>query len=414
VNQVVIIGGGVIGLSTAFALQRRGCTVTVLDQRHPGYGASVVNAGWITPSLAGPVPAPGIVRESLRWMMRSDSPLYIRPRPDADLIRWLVSFWRHCNPRAYEAGMEATAALNERTMPLYDEMAAAGVSFEMHKTGLVSAYVTPAVLERDRRELESLKGFGVEVTEPLWGDAMRELEPALGGPLTGAFWITSDRHVRPDTLINGLVDYLKENGAEIRSGVTVTGIEHSHGRATSFRTTQGPVEGDTFVICAGAWSGKVARLAGVRLPIQGGKGYSLDFSPPPREIKHAIYLHESRVAVTPVEGMVRLAGTMEFSGINEVVRTQRVAAIARAAARCLRDWPEDYSQAKVGSGLRPMTPDGLPMIGLLPGFRNLAVASGHAMLGVTLAPATGDALADALTTGATPNVLRPFDPARFG
>jgi D-amino-acid dehydrogenase len=242
---------------------------------------------------------------------------------------------------------------------------------------------------------------------------MRDLEPALDGPLTGAFWITSDRHVRPDSLVNGLVAYLKEQGAEIRSGITVTGIEHSHGRASALKTNQGQIGGDTFVICAGAWSGKVAKLAGVRLPIQGGKGYSLDFSPPPVEIKHAVYLHEARVAITPVEGMVCLAGTMEFSGINEEVRPERVAAIANAAARCLRGWPADYSNANVGSGLRPMTPDGLPAIGLLPGYRNLAVATGHAMLGVTLAPATADALADALTTGATPNVLRPFDPGRF-
>jgi D-amino-acid dehydrogenase len=298
------------------------------------------------------------------------------------------------------------------TIPLYDKMVAAGVEFEMHRTGLIAAYFTKSVLEQDLRALEPLKPHGITVEAPVFGQDLQTLEPALGDAVTGAFWITSERHVRPDTLTTGLVKYLQDRGVEIHSGITVKGFDHDHGRVTAVRTERGKVEADTVVICAGAWSGQVAKLAGVRLPVQGGKGYCLDFAPPPREVKHSIYLHEARVAITPMEGMVRLAGTMEFSGINDKVRPKRVAAIAKQAARNLRDWPEDYSQAKVGSGLRPMTPDGLPVIGLLPGFRNLAVASGHAMLGVTLAPATADVLAEALTTGATPHLLRPFDPGR--
>jgi D-amino-acid dehydrogenase len=156
-------------------------------------------------------------------------------------------------------------------------------------------------------------------------------------------------------------------------------------------------------------------MAGARVPIEAGKGYSLDYAPPPRPIGTPLYLHEARVAVTPFVDSVRLAGTMELSGLNEIIRPGRVAAIARAAAACLRDWPADSSRATtVWTGMRPMTPDGLPVIGLLPGYGNLAIAGGHAMLGVTLAPATGEALAELLTTGQAPSVLAPFDPARFG
>jgi D-amino-acid dehydrogenase len=176
---------------------------------------------------------------------------------------------------------------------------------------------------------------------------------------------------------------------------------------------RGRLEADAVLLCAGAWTPAVARLAGARVPIEAGKGYCLDYAPPPTGVGHAVYLHEARVAVTPLDGMVRLAGTMEFAGIDERVRPQRVAAIARAGATALHGWPADPGAARVGSGLRPMTPDGLPVIGRLKGFRNLAVASGHAMLGLTLAPATGESVAELLTTGRAPEVLRPFDPGRF-
>lgn len=411
-QRIVIVGGGVIGLSAAFALHRRGCRVTVLTAGEPGEGASAVNAGWIVPSLSEPVPAPGLVGTSLRWMRRADSPLYIRPRPSPDLARWLIAFWRHCNDRDHAAGLAATAELNRRTFALYDDLAAAGVRFEQHRTGVLFAYVSPPALEHDLRAMEPLREFGMDVPPPLWGDTLRELEPALGDAITGGFWFAQERHVRPDTLTAGLVAYLAEHGVDVRPRTRVTGFDRDRDRVTNVRMERGRLETDAVLIAAGAWTPHVARLAGARIPIQPGKGYCLDYAPPPVPIRHALYLHESRVAVTPLTGLTRLAGTMEFSGINDRIRPERVAAIARAGATALRDWPPDPSVARAGAGLRPMTPDGLPVIGLLRGFRNLAVAAGHAMLGVTLAPATAEAIADLITTGRTPDVIRPFDPSR--
>ncbi|MDP9364886.1 MAG: FAD-dependent oxidoreductase [Chloroflexota bacterium] len=407
------MGGGIIGLCSAFALERHGWEVMVLDASTPGAGASSVNAGWIVPSLSAPVPAPGLVRTSLRWMLRPDSPLYIRPRADVDLVRWLVAFWRHCNQRDHLTGLEATAELNRRTMALYDELAGAGVTFERHHTGVLFAYCSPAELEHDLRALEPLKGFGLDLPEPLGGTAVRALEPALTDALAGGFWLPGERHVRPDSLSLGLVEHLTGRNVEIRWNSAVTGFECDGSRVRAVRIGNDRIEADAVVISAGAWSARVARMAGVRLPIQGGKGYSLDYAPPPRPVNHALYLHELRVAVTPLDGMVRLAGTMEFSGLNNTIRPDRVAAIARAGVTALRDWPTDPTVPRIGSGLRPMTPDGLPVIGWLPGFRNLAVASGHAMLGVTLAPATGAAIAELLANGDTPEAIRAFNPARF-
>jgi D-amino-acid dehydrogenase len=412
-RRAVVVGGGVIGLCAALFLERRGWRVTVLTAGQPGEGASSVNAGWITPALSEPVPAPGLVGTSLRWMRRSDSPLYIQPRPSFDLLRWLAAFWRHCNANDYEAGLAATAELNRRTFALYDELAAAGVCFEQHRTGVLFAYLSPAALEHDLRAMEPLRRFGMDVPAPLWGDDVRALEPALGAGIGGGFWFRQERHVRPATLVAGLVAQLTARGVEIRPGTRVTGFDRERDRVTNVRLERGRLEADAVVVCAGAWTPAVARLAGARVPIEAGKGYCLDYAPPPIGVAHAIYLHEARVAVTPLDGMVRLAGTMEFAGIDDRIRPERVAAIARAGARALRGWPTDPGAARVGSGLRPMTPDGLPVIGLLRGFHNLAVASGHAMLGLTLAPATAEAVAELLTTGRPPEVLRPFDPRRF-
>ena len=411
----VIVGGGVVGLCCAVALRQRGATVTVLDAGPPDRAASHGNAGWIVPSLAGPVPAPGLVRTSLRWMLKPDSPLYLQPRPDPAFLRWLLAFWRRCNARHYAAGLAAIGELGRQTLPLYDRLRAAGVAFEEHRSGILFVYRDPGALAHDYAGLDLLRPFGYDRIAVLDGDALRQREPALVPGLAGGYHIVQDRYIRPDSLVTGLRHWLERAGVELRSGVTVTGFDHAGGRVRSLRTTDGEVSGASVVVCAGAWTGLLLRRAGVRMPIEMGKGYSLDFVPSPvsEPVRHALYLHEDRVAITPLTGRLRLAGTMELSGLNHRIDQRRVKAIVRAGGRCLRDWPAAAVPATVWAGGRPMTPDGLPVIGLAPGFQNLAVASGHAMLGLTLAPATGEAIADLLTTGAAPATLAPFRPDRF-
>lgn len=411
-SRVVVVGGGIIGLCAAYSLRQRGWDVTVLDAGKPGGAASSGNAGWIVPALSGPVPVRGLVKTSLTWMLRGDSPLYIKPRLDPALVRWLALFWRRCNARDYAAGLAATMELNRRTMPLFDELRANGVDFEMHADGLLMVYRSVAEMEHDRSGLELLSPFGL-VPEVLDGDRVRDEEPALVDDVVGGFLFADERHVRPDDLAAGLVAHLSARGVDIRSGTAVQGFERSGQRLTLVRTADGPVTADVVLISAGAWTPAVARLAGVRVPIEAGKGYSLDYVPPPFPVRRPLYLHGTRVAVTPLDGLVRLAGTMELSGVNERLVPTRVAAIARAGARYLRGWPATPGTARAWTGMRPLTPDGLPVIGFAPGFRNLAVASGHAMLGVTLGPATGEAVAELLTTGNVPPVLEPFDLARF-
>ena len=419
---VVVVGGGVIGLCVAFSLSQRGVPVTVVDAGPGGKAASHVNAGWIVPSLAEPVPAPGLIATSLRWMLKSDSPLYIDPRllRDPAFLRWTLHFWRHCNARDYLAATEATAAFGARSLALYDQLRGAGVRFEEHRDGILFAYRSPRALEHDYAALEPIRRFGSEISPFMDGDGVRVLEPALSEAVTGGYWLPRERSLRPDTLVRGLLDYLQRHGVQIVQDRAVGGIETTGRQATAVVVGGERIVAESVVVAAGAWTPRLLRPLGVRLPIAAGKGYSIDLSPQPlpEPVRRPLYLHESRVAITPLEGMIRLAGTMEFSGLNHDVRRERVTAIANAASWALRGWPATTPMAgpgvRVWSGARPLTPDGLPVIGWLAGYRNLAVASGHAMLGVTLAPATGEAVADLLTTGDPPELIAPFAPDRFG
>jgi len=353
-------------------------------------------------------------------MLRSNSPLYIRPRLDPSFLRWTLRFWRHCNARDYLAGTEATAAFGARSLALYDAMRGAGVRYEEHRDGLLFAYRTAVALEHDYAALEPIRRFGFDISAPMDGAELRELEPSLSETVTGGYWQPQERSVRPDSLVHGLVDYLQERGTEVRRDTQVTGIETTSRSATAVLTGGERIPAQAVVVAAGAWTPRLLKPLRVNVPIEAGKGYSIDLMPAPalpRPVSRPLYLHETRVAITPLDGMIRLAGTMEFSGLNHDVRQERIAAIARSAGWAIHGWPDKTPTSgpgvRIWNGPRPMTPDGLPVIGCLPGYRNLIVASGHAMLGVTLAPATGEAVADLITAGHAPDGLDPFDPARF-
>jgi D-amino-acid dehydrogenase len=210
-----------------------------------------------------------------------------------------------------------------------------------------------------------------------------------------------------------LTEWLGERGITFVYDTTITGFETSGGSVTTVRSTTGQHDADAVVIAAGAHSGGLAKLAGKALPVQAGKGYSIDFAKPPTSLTYPLSLYEPKMAVTPMCAWTRLAGTMELSGINTVVRQERVRALARGASQFLRDWPNEVGDGKVGSGMRPMTPDGMPIIGTIPGVKNLTVSTGHQMLGLGLAPATAHELAELIVTGKTPAVLEPFAATRF-
>ncbi len=411
-GKVVIIGGGVIGLSTAWELHRRGEEVVILDSRSAGMAASAVNAGWVSPAM-GPVPAPGLVGQSLKWMLNPESPLYIKPRINKDFIAWLYRFWRACNGPAYEAGVEATGALGQGTMDIMDRWVEDGIEFEMHQYGLFYAFRDREEMETELKAFETWSTYGYSQPEPLYGDQLREKEPVLSDELTSGFLVKEERTVQPITLVTGLIDKLKSVGVEIRNGSPVVDMEVSQNKVVAVRTPSERIAADRVLIAAGAWTGEIGKMAGAKLPIEAGKGYGLDFKPAPVKPQSSIYLPDARIAISPFDQGLRLSGTMELSGLSDTITARRVGAIQKGGERFLKGFPSDAEPAQVWAGMRPMAPDGLPVLGNVRGFSNLSVASGHAMLGVTLAAVTATHMAELISTGKTPDVLKPFSPERF-
>lgn len=412
-ERIVIVGGGAVGLATGYFLQRAGAEVVVLERGHVGDGASRGNAGWVTPMLSAPIPAPAVRQYALRNIARPSSPLFIPPRLDPALALWLWRFWRYCNRRDHQAGLAAMAELNRRTMPLFDELQRDGVAFAMWQKGLLFAFLTERGAARELGALQELARFGYEVPHvPLDSSAMRRLEPALSPRVSGGFLLADERHVDPETLTRGLADRLLGGGAVIRERLAVTGFETRGDRVVAAISHGERIEADRVLLAAGAWTKPLARKLGVDVPVQGAKGYSFTVrtDEPPA---HPLYFGEAKVGVSSFHnGRTRVAGTMELSGLNEKIHQRRVGSIAEQARIYLGDWAGGPVE-DVWGGMRPLTYDGLPVIGRSGRYTNVYVSTGHAMLGITLAPATGEALAELIMTGRSPGVLHPFTPQRF-
>lgn len=411
-SRTVVVGAGVIGLACAWELRKRGEDVLVVDRGEAGAACSAGNAGWITPSISTPLPSPGLVGTSMRWMMKRDSPLYIKPRPNPAVAAWLATFWRNCSEDVYQRGLAALADLNSRTMPLFDQWQSEGIDFEMHKAGLLFLGLSEEAVAATAEEVAHVENIGYKKPKVLSGNEVRDLEPGLTQHVAGGFWIEEERHIRPETLTGRLVEQLNASGVETRAGVNVTGVTRKFGTITGVTTTEGSIAADRVLLAAGSWTGQLADSIGFKLPIEAGKGYSVTIEMPRRTITRPLDLIEARVAVTPFDEGLRLAGTMELSGLNLKLEPRRVEAIRQAGDRYLGDWRGGRNE-RVWVGMRPLTPDGLPVIGRVPGTDNLYVASGHQMLGVTMAPATGEVVAELMIDGTSHVDLQPFAPGRF-
>lgn len=408
--RVAVIGGGVIGLLCAHHLCKRGADVVVLERDRIGGGCSSGNAGWITPCISMPLPAPGLRLKSLAWMLRSDSPLYIRPSAAPGMAGWLLAFWKHCNRADFHRGASAFAELGSETMGLYDELADDGADYEGRANGLLMVFRERSTLEH---ELELLDRYHYGPVEEVSGDALHDLEPSLAPEIAFGALVRSERVVRPETVCAGTADLLERRGATVRENARVSGLVMASARARS-ATIEGaePVDADAYLIATGAEAAALSRTSGSPLPLQAGKGYSVTVTDPKLELRYPLYLGDAMVGVTPFEGALRVAGTMELSGINQRLDRRRVEALENAA---VREVPSvlDGSDRKRWVGMRPITPDGLPILGRLPSTDNVYVATGHQMLGLTLAPSTGKAMAQLILEDESEVDLSPFAAERF-
>jgi D-amino-acid dehydrogenase len=402
----------VIGLCTAYALIRRGVEVCVIDRPADLPPASWGNAGWVVPALSAPLPTPGIVRYGMRALMDPASPLHIAARPDPRLAGWLWSFVSHCGKAAHERGFEATVRLARDTQRRFDDFADHGVEFDMWKQGLTLVALDRAVAQAELDGMRLLRRHGYVLPSRVSSGAeLRAREPALSPAVRAGFHISSERHVDPRTLLTGLRRRLRGDcGASVREG-TVTRCVLDGATVTGVIAGGEFVPAGAVVLAAGAWTATLAERMGCCIPLQGGKGYSFSTSDGPA-VSGPLKLLEAKTAITPFGPDLRVAGTMDLDGLNLKIRQRRLTAILAAARRYLADWHHVCVQ-QPWAGLRPMTPDGLPVIGRIPTTVNAYVATGHAMLGITLGPATGDYLAELVITGRVPPVLEPFRPERF-
>ncbi len=410
-GKTLIVGAGVVGLMCAYELHKRGDRVMIVDQGAPGAECSSGNAGWIVPSHAEPLPGPGLAWASMKSLCVPASALTVRRTLQPAMWRWLWSFWRHCNARAHHAGAEALAALARPTMDLYDRLAVDGVHFDMARSGVLWIFVSQASLDATMNRLEAMPD-GTAHVEVVSGTALRQAEPALSGELAGGVLIKTERYLRPEAFTAALLSRLQAWGVEIRPGVRVIGLQRIGPRITGVVTEAGTLAADNVLIAAGVWSGTLLRQVGLRLPMRAAKGYSITIQHPALHLRRPLYLAETKIACSPFRDALRIAGTVDLSAIDSTIDPRRVAAMRHTVGKYLEGWDRGAAET-TWMGMRPIVPDGLPVIGRIPGYDNLYVATGHAKLGITLAPATAVAIADLMSTGQTPVALRPFNPNRF-
>jgi D-amino-acid dehydrogenase len=411
-KRVVVVGGGVAGLSTAYFLRHAGAEVTVLDAGAMGEGASAGNAGWVCPAQAGPLPAPGLTGYGLRSLVRSDSALYFSPRALPRMATWLLRFAAHCNARDHRQGTTDLARLGGRAFELMDRLAADGVAFELYRQGFVVAGRERASVAEFAQGLEPLRALGFAVPdEILEGAALHALEPALAPATTAGLRIDEHWHVQPSSLMNGLVERLRSLGVALHEGAAVTDLGQRAGGERRVHAGGQTFAADAVVLAAGAWSPKLARTLGLRLPIQPGKGYSFEVRTDhlPRQ---AVMLLEPHVGCSPFTDRLRIAGTMEFTGVNTRIDQGRVRKIIAGAAGMLRGL-DGAELERVWTGMRPIAPDGLPIVDRAPGHEDVYLATAYSMLGMTIGVPAGEALADMILTGRRPAALEPFRAARF-
>ncbi len=415
--RVVVVGAGVVGLATAYRLARAGCAVTVLDAHRAGEAASFGNAAKIAVSECGPVPAPGVLLQSIRWLLRRDSPLALRPILSPGFFEFLIRMARHCTEADFRRGLEQILHLADDANDLFDDYVADGVSCQMHRAGVILAFETRDRFAEHLRSLDIYECFG-HIPEVLHGTAVQEHEPVLHERITHGLRFAGDRQVEPQSFSDGLLQRLRHLGATVVEGSVVTAIQRADtGSVRRVVTADGRAwEGEAFVLAAGVWTRSLAAQLELRLPIYPGKGYSLDYRPAPVPLRHSLTLEDARVAVTPLEGMTRLAGTMELGGRGNRIAPARVAGIRRAAHRAFVGWGSPPGEQAPWAGLRPLTPDGIPTIGSVPSAPNTYVATGHGMLGLTLAPATAELLTRMITdpdAARSEPLVQALSPARF-
>ncbi len=416
-KQVVVIGGGIIGLSAAYYLQKAGHTVTVIDKGDFLDNCSYGNAGYVCPSHFVPLAAPGIVWKGFKWMFNSLSPFYVKPSLKKALIDWGIKFMRSANTEHVERSaipLRDIAVLSQQEYESWTHIPDFDFAYE-HK-GLVEVYQTEAAAAHAHHLAEKAQALGLTGTRILSPEALQEMEPHTTIRSRGALLFACDAHLYPQKLMHGLQQLLKKNGVMLVSNQAVTKLEKKGNAITKVITTDMAFEASEVIIATGAWSREIAAMANTPIPLMPGRGYSITLEDSPYRLNRPAILVEGRVAVTPMDGnKIRFGGTMEVVPVNAPPRYERINGIIRAVKRYYPQFDiPPPSTDQIWHGFRPCSADGLPYIGRIRSFNNVVVATGHSMLGLSLGAGTGK-LVKELVNGEKASIdITPFSVERFG
>jgi len=411
-KNILIIGGGIIGLSSAYYLQKEGHQVTVVDQSNLDSGASYVNAGYLSPSHLIPLSAPGVMKKGLKWMFNPASPLYIKPRLDPDFLKWSWAFNKSCNQNHVEKAAPVIRDISVLSQELMTDIKRGnGFTFHYDKKGLFMLCQTEKMLEEEVKIAEYAKELGL-VAKEVNQDEIKQMEPNAKINAIGAAYFECDHHSTPHEFMTELKTHLTNAGVKIFSNEKVEDIKIKSDKIDSVKTNKQVFNVDEVVMAAGSWSGILAKKLGIKLLLQAGKGYRINTEKATGITIPAI-LAEAKSAVTPMNGFTRFAGTMEIAGINHDINKVRVDAIAKAATQYYPDIKiTQIEKDNAACGLRPVSPDGLPYIGRSQKCNNLTIAAGHAMMGWSMSTATGKLVSEIISEQKPSLELAPFNPDR--
>jgi D-amino-acid dehydrogenase len=413
--DVLVVGGGAVGLFCAYHLRLAGATVTVVERGPLGgpQSCSSGNTGFVGTQGAVPLAEPGVVAQGLRWLLNPESPFYIKPRLDAGLLRWLWQFRAACNERAATAGFGVLVDMKTRSLGILRELCSSGpLAAEFAAPGMLLAFKTPQGFDKACRSVPQAVERGVPL-RVLGPGELAELEPYAEFDICGALYNADGAYLQVPGFVTEFGALLRRLGVEIHEHAGVTGFEAADRTVRRVRTPAGEFAPGEVVIAAGAWSAACARKLGVPLALQPAKGYSITVKMPPNGPRLPVILGEGKVALAPLGDRLRFGGTLELSGMDGAISQRRVDGILRTVQAYLPHL-DDTDTLEIWSGLRPCMPDGLPAIGRAGRYRNLSIACGHGHIGMGLAPVSGKLIAQ-VVAGERPDIdLTPLRTNRYG
>jgi D-amino-acid dehydrogenase len=410
-KNIIIIGGGIIGLSCAFYLNKEGHQVTIIDQSDISSGASFVNAGFISPSHVIPLASPGMVADGIKMMFNPSSPFYLKPRLNWDLFKWAWYFNKNATENHVIKSAPIIKELTVFSRELYQEIKNANIfDFQFERKGILMSYQSSKFEKKEAHLAKIATEQGLEVY-PIDKKKLKEMEPEMKAE--GAYHYLSDVHSTPDIFMKNFKDYLKRKGVKFNVNQQVADFEKSNKTVTKLITDKQEFNVDELVIAAGSWSPLIAKKLKLKLLVQAGKGYRINIMKP-TGIKYPAILTDRNTAVTPMEGFTRFGGTMEIAGINSTINKIRVKQIAENAKAFYPNISITNNEMEnAACGLRPVSPDGLPYIGRTKTYTNVCIATGHAMLGWSQGPATGKLISEIISNKNPSLNLNPFNIERF-